>query len=250
MPPFRLHRVRIRRRLEYSSIRATEKAHLFASSPMAPPCLSGQRSSHETDLSSCATRRELMGPALLEDRNRPDFRDLYELHVRRAVALDAALSRIRLGGVTLGERELGGLTRIRLLVGEIRAFTVAAEAEAMAADPRRRPRLTLLLALLREERLEVRIAPLAGWSPDFSVFTGAYGSHQEQGSEGPVRILMLGPHWFDRPYPHAGPAFGVVLEGAPAERARIRFDELWAGAYDLRHPVETVLSDTLQRERA
>lgn len=184
---------------------------------------------------------------LLDDRSRPDFRDTYEAHIRRSVRLDAALGRIRLGGVTLGERELGGLERVRLLVGEIRALTLAAEADAMAADRDRRPRLRLLLSLLRGRRLFVRIAPLAGWDPDFSVFTRAR-PHGSADGENARSVLMVGPHWFDRPYSHPGPALGVVLEGPPAVRAGARFDELWAGAHDLRHPVEAVLADALRRE--
>lgn len=191
--------------------------------------------------------------ALLDERARPDFRDTYELYARRAATLDVAVRRIRLSGVTLGDGELGGLARIRLLVGELRLLAVASEAEAMAADEVRRPRLALLLSLLREGRLQVRISPLAGWNPDFSVFSGGRGDGSAAGAASDPAaqptVLMVGPHWFERPYPHPGPAFGVAIEGVAALLGRRRFEELWRGGHDLRPPVEAVLADALRRRQ-
>ncbi len=173
---------------------------------------------------------------LLDDRARPDFREVYGHHAAAACALDAAVRRIRLGGMTLDRTELGGLERMRVLVAELNALSLSYEAEAMAVDPERRPRLRFLLEQVRAERLRVRIAPLAGWDPDFTVF-----------SRGRPETLMLGPHWFARPYPHPGPAFGVVLGEEPAARAEARFEELWAGAHDLRGPIEGLMRDALRR---
>ena len=173
---------------------------------------------------------------LLDDRGRPDFRDVYGRHASLAVTLDAAVRRIRLAGITLGSQELGGVQRMRVLVAELNALTLSGEAEVIGADPSRRPRLELLLRLFEEERLSVRAAPLAGWDPDFTIF----------GREQPDTVL-LGPHWFERPYPHPGPAFAVVLVGDPARRAHVRFEELWSGAHDLQRPIEVLLREALRR---
>jgi len=176
---------------------------------------------------------------LLEDRARPDFRDVYGRHASAAATLDAAVRRVRLVGMTLGREELGGLRRMRVLVAELNALALSGEADSMGADPSRRPRLEMLLLLFEEGRLYVRTAPLAGWDPDFTVF----------GREEPVTV-MLGPHWFERPYPHPGPAFGVVLDGEPARRAHARFEGLWSGAHDLRRPVEELIREALRRTGA
>ena len=95
---------------------------------------------------------------LLDERARPDFRQLYGLQALRSEALDAAVHRVRLAGMDLSSRELKGLLRIRLLIGELNALTLASEAEALAVDPLRRNRLRLLTSLFSERRLEIRIA--------------------------------------------------------------------------------------------
>jgi hypothetical protein len=58
---------------------------------------------------------------------------------------------------------------------------------------------------------------------------------------------MIGPHWFERPYPHPGPALGVLIAGAPAIRALERFEELWAQAHDVKGPIEEILEAALRR---
>ncbi len=155
--------------------------------------------------------------------------------------------------MNLGDRELGGLARIRLLIGQMNALMLASEAESLAIDPARRARLHLLLSLMGGDRLAVRIAPLAGWNPDFSVFSGRRSGHAS-GREGmltdpggTIRTLMIGPHWFDRPYPHPGPALGVVLHGEPADRALLRFEQTWKRGHDVRGPIESILRDSLEK---
>ena len=180
---------------------------------------------------------------LLDERTRPDFRELYGRLASRSGALDAAVARARLGGMNLGHRELGGVRRIRLLVGEMNALTVATEAESLALDPARRKRLILLVSLFGEGRLSVRLAPLGGWSPDFSIFSCP---NDDMRGRLPT-TLMIGQHWFERPYPHASPALGVVLTGAPAVRARERFHEVWDRGHDVRDPIEAVLTETLRK---
>jgi hypothetical protein len=183
---------------------------------------------------------------LLDERTRPDFRDLYGVHAAECTALDAAVGRIRLSGMSLAAPELDGVKQIRVLLGEMNALTLSSEADSLASDRRRQARIVLISSLFARGRLAVRIAPLAGWSPDFSVFrtdselnTGR-GSYREP-------VLMIGPHWFERPYPHPGPALGVLITGAPAVRALERFDELWAQAHDVKGPIEEILEAALRR---
>jgi hypothetical protein len=187
---------------------------------------------------------------LLDERSWPDVRAVYGGLARDADFLDAAVSRVRLGGMTLGEGELGRIQRIRLLMAETNALALASEAEALAADPVRSRRLGLLAGLLEGNRLGIRISPLAGWSPDFSVFCRVRrGPPRETEIDADVATatLLIGPHWFERPYPHPGPAFVVLLEGEPALRARKRFDEAWGRGHDLRGPLLSLIGEALRR---
>ena len=172
------------------------------------------------------------GPRLLDERTRPDFRDVYAREAAGAERLDTALTRIRLSAMDLGAAELGGLRRIRVLLAEMNALGLTAEAETLAADPARRDRLRFLLDRLETGTLEVRLAPLAGWAPDFSVFHRA-------GGDPPA--LLVGPHRLERPYPHPGPAFASLHRGPDAVRAGRRFDETWERAHDLQGPLVRIL---------
>lgn len=191
---------------------------------------------------------------LLDERSHPDVRAVYGRLAAEAGELDAAVGRVRLGGMTLEEGELGSLSRIRLLMGEMNALTLSSEAEAMAADPLRTGRIRFLAGLLEEGRLEVRISPMAGWNPDFSIFTrrsGAAGretpSNREDEPAESGATLLVGPHWFVRPYPHPGPAFVVILGGAPALMARNRFMEAWDRGHDVRTPLVSLIARALRR---
>jgi hypothetical protein len=189
----------------------------------------------------------------LDERSRPDVRDVYGKLAQGAEFLDAAVSRIRLGGMTLGEKELGRIRRIRLLMAETNALSLSSEAEAMAADAERHIRLEFLAGLLRSDRLEVRISPLAGWSPDFTVFSVSPPEGPGIGPGGPTSAdatLLVGPHWFERPYPHPGPAFVVVLRGEPALIGKRRFEEAWARGHDLRAPLLSLIQEALRRGTA
>ncbi len=180
-----------------------------------------------------------LSPSLLHDRARPDFRDRYGELAQSAVTIEAAVGRVRLLGVTLRPTELERVERIRVVLQEVSPLAAATEAEQLAADPRRRPRLEQWARLIREGRLELRLAPLAGWSPDFSVFHGPPPSPP---------IVLIGPHWFLRPYPHPGPAFNALLRGEAARIASVRFNEIWRGAHDLRGPMLRILESASRAE--
>jgi hypothetical protein len=137
--------------------------------------------------------------------------------------VESAVLRIRLGSVDLTAQEVEGIRRLRILVAEVNARTVEEEAYALLMDPSKRQNLVTVLGLLRERRMEIRSAPLGGWSPDYSVFSGDQGPH----------TLLLGLHWFRRPFPHRGPAWAARFGPKEAQQAHHRFLELWEGAHDI-----------------
>ncbi len=181
---------------------------------------------------------ELPSPAwLLDEEYRPDFRTVYGRLAREAHQIDVAIRKIRLSGVSLGREELGAPSRIRVILAEIDILTMASEAESLAARPNGRWRLKLIIEMLETGTLDVRSAPLGGWAPDFSVFSGG---------ELPWSTLV-GPHWFERPYPHRGPALASVHHGEGARRLARRFHHLWEDAHDVRTPLVETLQDGLHR---
>lgn len=176
-------------------------------------------------------------PALLDERTLPDFRTVYGRLFRRSDRVDVAIRKIRLAGVSLGERELGGPDDIRVLLAEINALTLAAEAEAMAVTTAGRRRVGLLLELLEGDALRIRSAPLGGWAPDFSLF------HQH----GADTVLLTGLHWFERPYPHRGPALASLHRGLDAVRIAGRFENIWGAGHDVAPAIRRILEAALTR---
>ncbi|MFG1691471.1 hypothetical protein ACGF5M_04895, partial [Gemmatimonadota bacterium] len=113
-----------------------------------------------------------------------------------------------------------------------------AEAEAAVANPGAGGNLELVLGLMREGRLSIRAAPLGGWSPDFSVF---YDDAPDGDAGKKPEWALLGVHWFQRPYPHRGPAFASLHSGAAASIAARRFHLLWDQAHDIGPAVLSIL---------
>src|SRR5690606_32416121 len=73
------------------------------------------------------------------------------------------------------------------------------------------------------------------------------GAAEGLGAVGRDGAVLLGPHLFDRPYPHPGPAFGVMLRGPPVALAAARFEALWGRAHDLERPIVAALADALRK---
>lgn len=169
---------------------------------------------------------------LFDERRRPDFRDVFGALARRARSVRTAVTRVRLTSVDLGPEELVSLERFRVLLSELNALRLEAEAHALAHQRRRAPNLRLLARLLESGILEVRSAPLGGWSPDFTVF---------EEPTGPSWVLS-GFHAFERPYPHRGPALASLHGTEAAALAGRRFDELWDAAHDVGPTLWTLLS--------
>lgn len=175
---------------------------------------------------------------LLDERGRPDFRDHFGGLCARATGLDVAIARIRLGGLDLQEGELAGVRRVRVVLAEVNAMRLAAEADAALSDPGKRQNVEVLRRLFESSRLELRAAPLAGWAPDFSVFS----------TTGGAEWVLVGLHWFQRPYPHPGPAFVSVHGGDAAVHAGVRFEELWLSAHDISPAIRGILDGAARRE--
>lgn len=179
-------------------------------------------------------------PRLMDERSDPNFRDVFGLLARRSGTLDAAVSRIRLSGLDLRPEELRTLEKIRVLLGEVNAITLRSEAEACLADPRKASNLSNLVHLMEEGIISVRSAPLAGWAPDFSVF----------GRSGRAWMVLVGLHWFARPYPHGGPALASLHGPEAAKRAARRFSHLWRGAHDIGPAILRILTEAHLRSGA
>jgi len=162
-------------------------------------------------------------PHLLDERSEPDFRGVFTSLAGRAFRIDSAVAGVRLTGLDLRQSELRSVEMIRLVVARVDAPLLRSEAEATLADPARARLLRHLVRRLQAGRLKIRSAPLAGWNPDFSVF------HRS----GRPAAVVVGLHWFARPYPHRGPALASVHGTAGAQLAGRRFEGLWNRAHDI-----------------
>jgi hypothetical protein len=169
---------------------------------------------------------------LLDERSRPDFRDVFGHMVGSSSDIAVAVTRVRLSTLDLDGRDLAEVRSLRVLVAELNALTLDSEARLIRADSRRAPRVKLFRSLLEEGRLEVRSAPLGGWSPDFTVFSN---------ENGPQSVLT-GFHWFERPYPHRGPALSAIHFADAARLAARRHAEIWERAHDVGSAVWNILS--------
>ncbi len=179
------------------------------------------------------------GPFLLDERSPTPFRSVFRRILADSTQLDTAILRIRLSGVDLSPEELEGLDRLRILVADLNAQTLEEEAFALLMDPGKRETLDGIQGLLSMGLLELRAAPLAGWSPDFSVFS----------DRGGPRALLLGLHWIQRPFPHRGPAWLAAFGSEEARRGHDRFEELWRGGHDIGPAVLKLLTRTTRRWR-
>jgi hypothetical protein len=175
-------------------------------------------------------------PALLDERSDPDFRTVFGWLSRRSSEMDVALTRLRLSTLDLDAAEVGRLRRLRLLLAQVDAVSLQVEACALLGDETRGATLRHLGHLLAHGVIEIRAAPLAGWSPDFTVFS------TESGPQG----VLLGPHWFQRPFPHRGPALASLHGPDAASRVRERFTEAWERGHDIGAAVVGILERGLR----
>jgi hypothetical protein len=208
------------------------RAHIPIETPERRAHLSGHFRGKQTRMGQTLSGLASSPGALFDERGRPDFRDVFGALASSSIDVATAVTHVRLSTVDLGADELAGVEHFRVLVAELSAIRLDREARAIQADPRRAPRAELLRSMLESGRLEVRSAPLAGWSPDFTVFSDR---------NGPTAVLA-GYHWFQRPYPHRGPAISTLHEGDAARLAARRHQELWERAHDVSPAVWNILS--------
>lgn len=171
-------------------------------------------------------------PTLFDERDPAGFRTRFRHEIQRSRRLDVAVTRLRLSTIDITEAEFQGVTGMRLVLSELRAEALDAEAHALMARPRVRGRLARFQALLDQERIRIRVAPLGGWSPDYTVFHDAAGP----------RSVLLGYHQFERPHPYPGPALCAHFGRPEALLAHRRFQEIWLRAHDVLPAVHSILS--------
>lgn len=153
----------------------------------------------------------------LDERSEPPLRSLLLDLLNRASNADIALQHLRLVGLDFNRAETSNFAQCRLMIGR---FNV----ESLLDDEHSR----ILRALADGGRLEVRTAPHHVWNPDFSIFRNIGGRDAERD------LMLLGAHYFGRPYPLFGLALTAVIDETDAILlATRRFEELWAAGYDV-----------------
>ena len=164
--------------------------------------------------------------ALLDDRTRPDFRDVFGTLASQSTDIATAITRVRLSTMNLTESELRSVLHFRVLVAEMNAIQLTAEARGLVNDPARAPRLPLLQRMLESGRLQVRAAPLAGWSPDFTVFADLTRPSSLELVE-VSRHCLSGPSTSARPGERTVHPFSLIFrqmdEGPALEQATYHF---------------------------
>jgi len=179
------------------------------------------------------------GGTLIDERSRPDFRDVFGALARSSVDVASAVTRVRLSTLDFGPSDFERVESLRVVVVELNALTLDSEARLIQADRSRAPRVAFFRQMLEEGRLEVRSAPLGGWSPNFTVFSTSGGPH----------AVVVGRHWFERPYPLRGPALASVHFDDAARLAAKRFEELWGRAHDVGPALWSLLSQAERHGR-
>ena len=170
-------------------------------------------------------------PQLFDEVEDGGFRARFREELRTARTLDLALKRLRLTGIDV-DHELDHLRSVRLVLAQVSASALDAQAHALVARSGDVDRLGLFLRLIEEGRMRIRVAPLGGWYPDFSVFADAQGP----------RSVLVGFHHFERGHPLPGPVLAARFGRRGALLARGRFEEIWVRSHDVLPAVRTILA--------
>ncbi len=168
---------------------------------------------------------------LFDEMGGGGFQGHFREELRDAGTLDLALKRLRLTGIDIGE-ELDHVRSIRLVLARVSAAGLDAEAHALVARAEAGDRLGYFLRIIAEGRMRIRVAPLGGWYPDFSVFSDARGP----------RSVLLGFHQFETGQPLPGPVLAARFGRSGALLARRRFEEIWTRSHDVLPAIRTILS--------
>jgi hypothetical protein len=196
---------------------------------------------------------------LLQETGAPSVRAVIGELMRRSLAADFAVARIRLAAVDLVPSEVARIRRCRVLVGRLDANAIVPGSKADEHT------LAALSSFVASGRAEIRSAAGASWLPDFSVFTLSSGGdgprdaaaarsdlpvpgdaerRQEIGVTRDARpaVCLMGAHFFAPEAAITGPAFTAVLTDAHAvQQAAMRFELLWENGYDVAPVIASML---------
>jgi hypothetical protein len=155
---------------------------------------------------------------LFDEHYDPPLRQTIGRLLATARTADFAIGHVRLATLDLTESEASGMEHCRVMVGHLDAAALVSAGATPA-------HFRFLLAFAQSGRLEIRTAPHHVWNPDFSVFRGL----PDGGS-----AVLLGAHYFGRPYPMFGLAFTCFMTQPSAVRSCVRrFEGLWNAGYDV-----------------
>lgn len=174
-------------------------------------------------------------PRLLIEGSTPRFPGVYRGLLRRSSRVDVALTRLRIATLRLRAADLGSVRRLRIVLAELTSAAWEVETHRALLNPQREPLLRGLISRIQDGSLQVRAAPLASWSPDFTVFHPDDGGNQ----------ALLGPHWLEATPASRGPRFAFLVSGRDAMRVADRYERVWAEAYDVGPAVGRLLGSTL-----
>jgi hypothetical protein len=174
-------------------------------------------------------------PRLLIEGSTPRFPSVYRGLLRRSTRVDVALTRLRIATLRLQAADLSTVRRLRIVLAELTTAAWEVETHRALLNPRREPMLRELISGIQNGTLQVRAAPLASWSPDFTVF------HPDEGDS----QALLGPHWLEAAPTSRGPRFGFFVSGREAMKVADRYERVWADAYDVGPAVGRLLGNTL-----
>jgi len=177
-------------------------------------------------------RAPMANPVVFDEQNARGFRARFHDELREAWNVSMAVKRLRLSAIDVSDEDLRRIRTARLVLAQVRAAALDAEAHALMARPDARRRLEIILRLMADGRMRVRVAPLGGWSPDFTVFADARGP----------RSVLLGFHQFERTHPYPGPTLGVQFGRRGALLAHRRFHDIWNRSHDVLPAVQSILA--------
>lgn len=173
---------------------------------------------------------------LLIEGSPPRFPAVYRALLRDSTRVDVALTRLRIATLRLGATDLDSVRRLRIVLAELTTAAWEVETHRALLNPQREPMLRVLISAIQSGTLQVRAAPLASWSPDFTIFRPDEGR----------TTALLGPHWLEATPTSRGPRFGFLVSGREAARVADRFERVWAEAYDVGPAVGRLLGSTLE----
>lgn len=173
---------------------------------------------------------------LLIEGSGPRFPVVYRDLLSKSTKVDVALTRLRIATLRLQAGDLTEVRTLRIVLTELTTAAWEVETHRALLNPRREPVLRALIGAIQKGRVQVRSAPLANWSPDFSVFHGARSTP----------VALIGPHWLEVGPGRRGPRFAFQVTGQEAQQVSSTFKRVWDEAYDVGPAVGRMLGNTLE----